>query len=681
MPEPRATEIGVDVGGTFTDLVIRRTGEPDRILKVPTSSADPAAAILATLDELAAAGDLDMAGIARFVHGTTVATNLVLERKGAPVGLITTRGFKDVLELGRQMRHQMYELALQPETPTFLAPGSRRHTVAERLSPDGEVLTPLDEAELRQRVRACRDQGAQAIAVVFLFAFVNPVHERRAREIIREEAPELMVSLSHEVDPSFREYERSVATAFDAYIKPAVDRYLDNLASGLRARGIPAPLQVMQSRGGVAAEAVARQRPIRLFLSGPAAGVIGGRAVGDAAAEPDVISFDVGGTSCDIALVSAGKPLIRPEGRIESFPVRTPMVDVNAIGAGGGSVAWVDGSGSLRVGPHSAGSTPGPACYGRGGREATVTDASIVLGYIDPAYFAGGSLSLAPDRAHEAVAELAQRTGMGAEELALGIHRVVNAQMAEGLRLVSIRQGFDPRDFALIPLGGAGGLHACALARELGMRRILVPRHPGVLSASGLLDAPVEHEASTAFPQTFAASSRADIQRVLAGLDARCRELMAAEAIGTARPEVRYSADVCFVGQSHHLEVPIDPDSPEMIERLYDNFLGEHERVFGHSFPAPGRFVNLRAVHRVASNSLAEPPPAATAQREAARRRIRLPAPFGTQEATVVRRETLQTGQVLAGPAIVEQEDTTVLIEPDWQAEAHSQGHLVVVPT
>ncbi|MHC4109252.1 MAG: hydantoinase/oxoprolinase family protein [Planctomycetota bacterium] len=490
-----------------------------------------------------------------------------------------------------------------------------------------------------------------------------------------------MVSLSCEVDPAFREYERTVVTAFDAYIKPVIGRYLEHLETGLSETGIGAPLQVMQSRGGVSASAVARQRPVRLFLSGPAAGVIGGRMVGQLAGIDDLITVDAGGTSCDIALISKGNPLVRPEGRIDGYPVRVPMVDVNAIGAGGGSIAWIDGAGGLRVGPRSAGSEPGPACYGHGGAEATVTDASLVLGYLNPEYFAGGGLKLDPELSHRVIAErIAGPLGMAVEQAALGIHRVVNAQMGEGIRLVSIRRGLDPRGFTLVPLGGAGPVHATALARELKIRRIVVPRHPGVLSAAGLLAAPIEHEVSTAFPRPLADISEDEVRAVLDDLDRRCAELMAIEGVAPADARVRYFADVCYIGQSYYLEVPYLPDDPQPLKRLYRDFLADHDRVYGHSTEAPARAVNLRSIHQAGGlDALSDQGPRASgAEPLKTHRRILLADPHGGVEAAIYERAAMDLGLAIEGPAVIEQEDTTILVEPGWRAEVGEGATLLM---
>jgi N-methylhydantoinase A len=619
--------IGVDIGGTFTDVVVRGCGAPTRIMKIPSTRNDPSMAVLEALEQMEADWGLPPQRVMRFVHGTTIATNAVLERKGSRVGLITTRGFRDVIEIGRQMRHQMYDLALDPETPTFLAPGRLRREIRERISATGEVLEALDEKEVAAAADELISAGAQAIAVIFLFSFLNDAHERRAREIIAARHPDIFVSLSAEVDPAFREYERTVVTAFDAYVKPVVDRYVADLDARLVAAAVPAPLQIMQSRGGISGSATARLRPVRLFLSGPAAGVIGARMVGEAAGARDLITVDIGGTSCDIALIENGTPALRSEGRIDGYPVRVSMVDVNSIGAGGGSVAWLDAAGGLRVGPHSAGSEPGPACYGLGGNEPTVTDASIVLGYLDPEHFAGGRLKLRPELSREALDRVVARPlNLSVEQAALGIHRIVNAQVAEGIRLVSIRQGHDPRRFTLLPLGGGGALHACALAEELGIERILIPRNPGVLSAAGLLAAPVEHEVSAALPRPVDDLDIVEVHRSLEHLDARCRALMAQENVLSGDITRRYFADVCYAGQSYHLAVPFEPDAAEPFAALTAAFYAAHERTYGFAPKTSIRLVNLRTVHSAAGAD--EPPDLwMPADRSPLRRHARMSCP------------------------------------------------------
>jgi N-methylhydantoinase A len=672
--------IGVDVGGTFTDVVMRRAGQPTRILKTPSTRADPSIAVLGALKQMETDWGLPASQVRRFVHGTTVATNAVLERKGACVGLITTRGFRDVLEIGRQMRHQMYDLALDPETPTFLAPGRFRREVSERVGPKGEVLAPLDEEGVARAADELIAAGAQAIAIVFLFSFLNDAHERRARAIVGTRHPGIPVSLSCEVDPAFREYERTVVTAFDAYVKPVVDGYIASLAAGLVSAGIAAPLQVMQSRGGIAGAATARLRPVRLFLSGPAAGVIGAKMAGEAAGLRNLISMDIGGTSCDIALIENGAPALRSEGRIAGYPVRVSMVDVNSIGAGGGSIAWLDAARGLRVGPQSAGAEPGPACYGLGGDAPTVTDASVVLGYLDPDHFAGGRMQLMPQLAREVIARaLARPLNVTVEQAALGIHRIINAQVAEGIRLVSIRQGHDPRRFTLLPLGGAGALHACAIAEELGLERILVPRNPGVLSAAGLLAAPVEHEVSAALPRALKDLAMSEVRGMLDHLDMRCGALMAPENVLRDEITRHYFADVCYAGQGYHLEVPLDPDVAEPLAALMAAFDAAHDRIYGFAPHAAVHLVNLRAVHRAAGVEN-EPEAWAPGRRAPPRRhaRILLPEQGGPLEAAVHDRAALNARDTFAGPAIIEQDDTTTLVAPGWKGRVDRLGNLVL---
>ena len=677
-------EIGVDIGGTFTDVVCSLPGGDIRLLKLPTTRANPSEGVAEAVRQLHQRWGITPSAVARFVHGTTAATNAVLERKGAKVGLLTTEGFRDVLEIGRQYRLDMYDPQIRTGAPVFLVPAARRLGVKERVGPDGKVVTPLDVTSVRTAVDTLVKEGVEAIAVAYLFAFANPAHEQQTRALIEKIAPGVEVSLSSEVNPAFREYERTAVTAFDAYVKPVLRRYLENMERNLAEAGVAAPLQVMQSRGGLSRVKTACERPVRLFLSGPAAGVIGGRAVGLQAGFEDLVTVDIGGTSCDIALIDCGKPAIRGEGLIDGYPVRVPMVDVNAIGAGGGSIAWIDAAGGLRVGPHSAGSEPGPACYGRGGEEATVTDASIVLGYIDPAYFAGGELRLDAARARAAVEQkVAKPLGLTVEQAALGIHRVLNGQMAEGIRLVSIRRGHDPRRFSLVALGGAGPLHGTALANELGMKSVVVPLYPGVLSACGLLAAPVEHEISAAFHRVLQETAVENVATVLRDLDKACVALMKGENVSPAETRVSHLADVCYVGQSFYLEVPVDLSrGEEALKLLYRDFLAAHERVYGHAVDNPVKIANLRTIHSGAEAAggaagLTRFQPSG-AIAEKGRRKILVPELSQTVEATVWDRHALTPGTRVPGPAIVEQVDTTTLVSPGWEGKVLEDGNLIL---
>jgi N-methylhydantoinase A/oxoprolinase/acetone carboxylase beta subunit len=668
--------LGIDIGGTFTDVVCAGP-EGTVSFKVPTTRGDPSRAIETALELLRDRHGVRPEAITRFAHGTTVATNAVIERQGARVGLITTQGFRDTLEIGRQMRRQLYDLRLKPETPGWLAPGARRVEVVERIAADGAVVTPLEEDSLARAIAHLNAAEVQAVAVCLLFSFVNPAHERRVAQALATAMPGVPVSLSCDVDPVFREYERTVATAFDAYIKPAVDDYLGRMEQVLAAAGVPAPLQVMQSRGGLAAAAVARRRPVRLFLSGPAAGVIGGCAEGRRAGIGDLITIDIGGTSSDIALVRGGAVGVRGEVEIAGYAVRVPMLDVVTLGAGGGSIAWRDAAGGLRVGPRSAGAEPGPACYGLGGAEPTVTDASVVLGYVDPAYFAGGTVPLDPALARRVVEDkVAIPMGLTVEAAAAGIHRIANARMVDGIRLVSLNRGHDPRDFTLVALGGAGGLHAVALADELGIRRILVPGSPGVLSAAGLLSATIEHEVSGPCHRKLAEASMDEIRTVFEGLHEQAAALMARESAGDLAIQRLTFADLAYAGQSHYIEVPFDPDAADALARAYRDFEAGHERINGHATGAPAKIVNLRAVHRAAlTDPFVAPTPAPGPSLKGSR-----PVRFGAAAVTAAihDRARIAPGDVLHGPAVVEQADSTTLIPPGWRARALAHGALIL---
>ncbi|HEV8583797.1 MAG TPA: hydantoinase/oxoprolinase family protein, partial [Methylomirabilota bacterium] len=591
-------QIGVDIGGTFTDIVALDRGGRLALAKVPSTPKDLLEGIAAATTKVLALAGAAPGDVERFIHGTTIATNAILEQKGAVTAILTTEGFEDVLELGRMKRSRMYDLGMDPEVPTFLAPRRRRVGIRERLDARGRVLVPLHEEDVRAAAERLRAQGVQAIAVCYLFSFVNPAHERRTREIVAEVAPEISVSLSSDVDPTFREYERLCVTAFDAYLGPVVKRYLAGLADTLTGLGVSGVPLIMRSRGGIVSAALAAREPVTLFLSGPAGGVIGAAFAAERSGVADFVSLDMGGTSNDVAVVRAGRPLLAAEGAIGPYPVRTPMVDVNTIGAGGGSIAWLDGAGGLRVGPQSAGAEPGPACYGRGGDRPAVTDASVLLGYLNPANFAGGALRLDVGAAQAAVAGIAGRLGLDAVATAAGIHRVVNARMADQIRLMTIQRGHDPRGFTLVLLGGAGPVHGVALAEELGLPDVLVPEAPGVLSAFGLLAAAIEHHHTRTLPGVVEQADLAAVNACLSELDAAGRARMHEERVPADAVQVAYEADMRYVGQAYELPVPITaPLARERLATVVAAFHAVHERVYGYARTGqPVEFVNFRAV-------------------------------------------------------------------------------------
>ena len=675
--------VAVDIGGTFTDVVsVDLASGRYETCKVSTTPADLVQGIRAGTEAALATLGSPAGDVARFVHATTIGTNAILEKRGAVTAVIATEGFEDVLEMGRLKRTRMYDLLMDTETPGFLAPRRRRRGVRERIGADGEVLVPLDLDSVRQAVRSLvEEEGARAFAVCLLFSFRNPAHEQAVRQVIREVDPSLSVSISSEVDPMFREYERTVVTAFDAYVRPVVAGYVERLGGELRELGIEAPLQIMQSRGGITAAGLANRRPVSILLSGPAAGVIGARHAGAQAGFENVISIDVGGTSADVSLVRAGSPLVTDAGMIDTYPLRIPMVDVTTIGAGGGSIAWVDAGGSFRVGPQSAGAEPGPVCYRRGGTAPTVTDASLVLGYLNPDSFAGGTLPLDADAAWTALRDLGETLGLSSEAAAAGVHRVVNARMADAIRLVSIRRGYDPRDFALVLLGGAGPVHGGRLAAELDIPTQIVPAVPGVLSAVGLLVASVEHDAAETVAVRADQADSAALEAVFRRLDERTAELMAqdrapADEIVTAR-----FADGRYAGQAYSLEVPaLAPAGPGELAAFVEDFHATHERVYGHALrTAPVELVNLRVVK---SWRLPEPRLLARGSDGAKRpprvRRAYFDELGGFVEVPVLARDQLRAGLQLEGPAIVEQPDTTTVIYAGQHALVDGAGNLVI---
>jgi N-methylhydantoinase A len=674
--------VGVDVGGTFTDAVAfdRQSGQL-WTAKVRSTPADQSEGFADALTEVLAAAAARPEDVERIVHGTTVGTNAILERRGARLGILTSAGFEDSLYIGRQKRAEMYDLFIGPETPGFLAQRRRIVGIAGRVAPDGAELAPLDEPAVRAAVDRLVAEGVEALAVCYLFSYASSAHEARTLELIRARHPSLPVSLSHRVDPRFREYERLCVTAFDAYVRPVMERYLTRLAARLGELGVRPALQVMQSRGGVTSVEVVLERTVGTVLSGLAAGVLGGRFAAGQAGVADGITIDVGGTSADVALFQGGELLVAPEGRVGTYPLRLPMVDVETVGAGGGSIAQVDPSGSLRVGPRSAGADPGPAAYGRGGVEATVTDASLVLGYLNPTGLAGGRLPLSLQLAERAIAgRVAGPLGLGVDEAAAGVHRVINAVMADALRLVSVRRGHDPRRFALVALGGAGPVHAGRLAAELGIPLAIVPAAPGVLSALGLLVADVDHQEWTSLRSRLDGLEPVRLSDVLARLEAVCAERMRRDGIAPEAVRVSRVAELRYVGQSYELQVPLPegPTGAATVDACAERFHAVHRAVYGQSDPGGAvELVSLRVQHRAALASperLLVPSGDGTAPTE---RAAYFPE-LGRVPTPVWSRSALTVGQRLPGPAIVEQPDTTTVVYPGQTLRVDASGSLLI---
>jgi N-methylhydantoinase A len=667
--------VGVDSGGTFTDicLVEEASGEV-RVWKVPSTSGDPSVAIAAGVVEgLREAARADATSVVYFGHGTTVATNTLIQHRGALTGLVTTAGFRDLAEIGRQRRPHLYDL--QADKPPVLAPRGLRLEVSERLRHDGRVETPLGEDQVRAAVRHLREAGAQAIAVCFLYAYVDDAHERRVREIVEREFPEAFVTCSHEVAPEFREYERLSTTLVNAYLGPVMAGYLQALGPRLAGAGIRVVPHVTQSNGGVMSFETARAQPVRAVLSGPATGVVGGLEVGRRAGFHDLITFDMGGTSTDVSLIEGGRPKLAGELEVHGYPLKTPALDIHTVGAGGGSIAHVDAGGLLKFGPRSAGAVPGPVCYGQGGKEATVTDANVVLGTLNPRHLLGGRMPIDAARAHAAIGRLATRLGLDVTATAQGIVSVVTANMARAIRVISVQRGHDPRDYTLVAFGGAGPLHAAWLARELEIPRVLVPRHPGILCALGLLLSDLK----THYAQTRLMPAEPDtLPRMLETFEALERRATAwfeHEGIAPAARTLRRTVDMRYAGQNYELPVafPEEPSGPALLKALAAGFERAHAQLYGYiaeEEPIQAVTFRLEAVGAVRRAELTAYPPVTTdvASARVGARDVWFAEARAFVACPVYDRERLGPGHRLAGPALVDQMDATTLLLPGQSA-------------
>jgi N-methylhydantoinase A len=656
---------GVDTGGTFTDIVLFQEGKL-RVHKVLSTPRDPSRAILDGLGELDARENLGI-----LVHGSTVATNAVLEQKGVVTGLITTAGFRDVLEIGRQTRPKLYDLRVQRIPP--LVPRARRMEVIERLDEKGAVLVPLDETSLQAALEALHKANVEAVAISLLFSFTNPEHERHVAEAVR--ANGLYVSASYEILPEFREFERTSTVVLNAYVGPLIDRYLAHLEEDLPSSTV---LRIMQSNGGSISSATARHEAARTLLSGPAAGTVGAAFVARNAGIEQIIALDIGGTSTDVSLVN-GAITETTDGKIGGYPTRLPMIDIHTVGAGGGSVAWFDLGGALRVGPVSAGASPGPAAYGQGGSEATVTDAHVVLGRLRPEAFLGGSMQLNTAHAREAVARIARSLNTSLEEAALGIIRICNANMEAAIRVISVERGLDPRSFTLVAFGGAGPLHACELASALRIPRVLVPTTPGVLSALGMLvaDTLKDYVRTVMIPIE---GSQEILSTTLAGLEEQGRADLSREGISTDQQVIERYLDLRYVGQSYELTIPFEEESGQAAQQFHL----AHERRFGYNDPneriqvvnvrlkARGS-VDLPVLERLTPDPQIEVKPVATGQ-------VVFASSDGpaTYEVPVYDRASLLPGTTLSHPAIITQYDTTTVVPPAWSVSVDVFGNLLI---
>jgi len=681
--------VGVDSGGTFTDICLFEEDEGRvEIWKVSSTPDDASRGIAQGVEEgmrrvVPGAGERPAASVSYFGHGTTVATNALIQHRGVATGLLTSEGFRDLLEIGRQKRPDLYDLFA--DKPITLVPRNLRIEVPERVRHTGEVEVALDLDAVRNAARNLRDAGVAAVAICFLYSFLRPEHERQAKRIVEEEYPDAFVCASHEIAPEFREFERLSTTVVNAYLGPVMRSYISRLAPRLGALGMTATPHMTQSNGGVIGFETAAAMPVRTVLSGPSTGVIGAQAVGKASGFTDLITFDMGGTSTDVALLEDGQARLASEAIVHGYPLKAPMLDIHTVGAGGGSIAYVDSGGLLKVGPRSAGADPGPVCYDRGNSDPTVTDANIVLQTLNPSYLLGGRMAVRQDLARDAVGRLARKLSLSLMQTAQGIVSVVTANMARAIRVISVQRGHDPRDYTLVAFGGAGPLHAARLARELEIRRILVPRNPGILCAMGLLltDLRADFAATRLLP--LASDAVHEIEQIFVALEAQAeawfvREKIALDARGLAR-----IVDMRYAGQNYELPVPLLewPITAGIIDQLARGFVQAHERMYGFvAEDEPVQLVTFRveATGRVRKANIRDEPSAGNDATGAIRERryVWMAEQDANISCPIYERDRLRPGNRFTGPAVIEQMDATTLVLPEMKVRVDPYLNLIL---
>ena len=656
--------IGVDVGGTFTDLVAWDPAGRMESCKVPTTPANPAEGVLHGIATLAPR----TGAWASLAHGTTMVTNAIVERRGAPVGYITTRGFRDVLEIGRMSRLHLYRLDL-PAKPEPLVPRRLRREITERVGPDGTVLTRLHLEELPAIVEDFKREGIESVAVCLLHSYASPAHEQALRMALEAHFP--YVSISSEINAEFREYERGCTTALNASVMPLAARYLDDLVQ--RASG--KPLHLLHSAGGMMSVEAAKERPLSMAMSGPAGGVAAAAHTSRALGLTRALAFDMGGTTTDVCLIADGAPETAGQRKLGDYPARLPMIAVESIGAGGGSIARVEPTGALKVGPRSAGAVPGPACYGQGGAEPTVSDANLLLGYLNSERIYGGSIRLDPARAESAIGPLAARFGFSLIEAAHGVVEVANANMLRALRLVSVQRGYDLRDFALIAYGGAGPLHAGALARQAGISSVIVPAHSGAFSALGCLVSPLRYDTVQTHRSRLETWDAKVVEERFSALEAQCLRPLLDEGHAVERIVLLRSLDLRYVGQNYELEIGFVPGGPGALRAAFEK---RHRQLYGYATGENVECVNLRVTARAAEEPLPMPaPPSGTSAAATGSHRAYFPE-TGAVDMLRYDRASLPPGHLVEGPAMVEDDWSTTIVYPGMRCVADRLGNLVI---
>ena len=691
----RHFRVGVDIGGTFTDVVFLGGDGAVLARKIASTSSDYSRAVLEGVAQGIAELSISSEAVSEVSHGFTVATNAIIEQKGARTALITTEGFRDVLELRRYRIPRLYDLYY--EKPPSLVLRQLRLEVRERLNYRGEVLRPLEAADVEKAVDRIVQEDVESVAICLLHSYANPDHERRIAQALRKRAPHIILTMSSELLPEMKEYERTSTTVINSYVRPVVERYLASLTSGLQSMGVSVPLNVMQSNGGLATSAIAREKPVYCIESGPAAGVVGAYHLGKRLGIGNLMTLDMGGTTAKASIVENGEMLQAPEYEVgggisaghrllrgAGHILRVPAIDLAEVGAGGGSIATVDKSGSLRVGPHSSGAVPGPACYGQGGQEATVTDADVLLGYLNPRHLLGGDFAIDLDKARTAVSQkVAHPLGLSQVEAAHGIHLLVNSNMGRALRAVSSERGRDPRRFTLVAFGGGGPVHAAGLAEMLDIARIIIPPFPGVFSSFGLLFANVEHHFVQTYFKTFEELDIDVLNGILEGLCEQGRSLLRLEGFDNASHQVLTQVDMKYEGQVGDLTVwmPQGRVTPLSLSKLAEAFEQEHERSFGYRTKAPCQMVSLRVIARGLSQDSRIPDRleiASTPQRVVqSQRRVYFGPNHGWIDTAVVDRTVLD-GNGRTGPLIIEEYDSTTVAPPGWAASTDRWKNIIL---
>jgi N-methylhydantoinase A len=680
--------VGIDIGGTFTDGVVIDSEGHIQIFKDPSTPSDLSIGLINTLKKAARfygeefsqfLGHIDM-----LVHGTTVATNTMLQYKGVKTALITTKGFRDALEMRRAHKEDIWNLSLP--VPPMIIPRTLRFGVSERLNYKGEILTPLDEEEVRQVARRMKAQGVQAVAVCTLFSFTNDVHEKRIKQLVQEEFPEAFISISSEILKQIREYERTSTVAVNAYISPSLSRYLKNLQTVLKREGLPRDFLVTQSNGGVMSASFGAEHGVMALLSGPSAGAVGGKYFAEILGYPNLIVCDMGGTSFDVTLIKDGEYTMTMESEVARYRVGVPAIDIHTIGAGGGSLSRIDEGGMLRVGPLSAGAVPGPVCYKRGGTQPATTDANLVLGYLNPDYFLGGEFPLDVENCWKAMEEqVGKPLGIDATRAAFGIYQVVNSGMADALRVVSVQRGHDPREFMLVAAGGAGPIHASRLAQEVGIPKVIVPRTASVFCALGMLESDLKHDYVQTYWTHFEQVDPESLEATFRAMEEEGMATLAEEGVAKATVEVERYLDMRYIGQHYEVTVRLPKGRIEAsrLQEVAATFHATHERLYSYcEVDKPVETINIRLtiIGRVPKTPLAKEPPAQRPAEQAIKgsRQVFFAEYQGRVETPLYDAAKLQPGHSFSGPAIIEAVTTSIVVCPGDQVLVDDYGNVIL---